>query len=208
MTNDDLELRVAWQRHLGGSLPATRWLDSVLGHHRSAGRHYHDNRHIKWVVRHVTALASHTDDLGAVVAAAFFHDVIYEVTRSDNESASGRLADRALTELDWQPDRRGHVVTMIEATATHDVDRADADTQVLLAADLAVLATEPAKYADYVRSVRREYAHVNDADWQLGRSAVLRGLLERPHLYAPTLELHGWDDRARANMTAELATLR
>ena len=59
-----------------------------------------------------------------------------------------------------------------------------------------------------MRSVRREYAHVDDADWQLGRSAVLRGLLDRPHLYAPALELHGWDNRARANMAAELATLR
>ncbi len=207
MTNDDLELRVAWQQHLGESRPAAQWLESVLGHHRSAGRHYHDTRHVRWVVRHVTALASHTDDLGAVVAAAFFHDVIYEVTRTDNEWASGRLADRALTELDWQAARCDHVVAMIEATATHDVDLADADTQVLLAADLAVLAAEPTRYADYVRSVRREYAHVSDADWQLGRSGVLRSLLERPYLYAPALELHGWDDRARANMTAELAAL-
>lgn len=158
-------------------------------------------------MRHVTALASRTDDLGAVVAAAFFHDVIYEVTRSDNESASGQLADRALTELGWKSARCGHVVAMIEATATHDVDGADADTQVLLAADLAVLAAEPTRYADYVRSVRREYAHVSDADWQLGRSGVLRSLLERPNLYAPALQLHGWDDRARANMTAELAAL-
>lgn len=208
MTDDDLELRVAWQRHLGVSPTATDWFESILDRHRSAGRYYHDTRHITWVVRHVATMATYTDDLDAVVAAGFFHDVVYEAARSDNEAASGRLAALAVTEFGWDAARRDHVMAMIEATATHDVDAADADTQVLLAADLAVLATEPARYADYVRAVRREYAHVSDADWLVGRSAVLRGLLERPHLYAPRLERHGWEDRARANMAAEMATLR
>jgi len=208
VTDDDLELRVAWQRHLGTSRPATGWFESVLAHHRGSGRYYHDRRHITWVVRHVTTMADHADDLDAVVAAAFFHDSVYDATRSDNEVASGRMADLALTELTWGPARRGHVVAMIEATAYHDVDTADPDTRVLLAADLAVLATEPPRYADYVRAVRREYAHVSDADWQVGRSGVLRNLLERTHLYAPSLERHGWEDRARANIAAELAMLR
>ncbi len=96
---------------------------------------------------------------------------------------------------------------MIMATIDHDVDEAEIDTQVLLAADLAILATEPARYSNYVTAVRREYAHVDDDQWRVGRSAVLRGLLDRPHLFAPALELSSWERRARANITAELATL-
>ena len=209
MTDDDLELRIAWEQHLGRSSASLTWYESIVSRYRQAGRHYHGVRHVRWVVRHVVALAHVSDDLGAVIAAAFFHDLVYDPTRGDNEVASAELADRALTELGWEPERRQHVEEMILATIDHDVDRVGcgADIQLLLAADLAVLAAAPAKYSDYVRGVRREYSHVSDDDWRAGRSAVLHGLLDRRHLFAPELDLHDWEQRARANITAELAML-
>lgn len=207
MADDDLELRIAWQQHLGRSPVASEWFDSVLSRYRRADRHYHDRRHVRWVVRHVNELGAHTGDLSAVIAAAFFHDAVHDTTRSDNEQISAELAERALTELEWPPRRRRHVADMILATVDHAVEHADIDTQVLLAADLAVLAAEPARYGDYVRAVRREYAQVDDRDWRVGRSAVLRRLLDRRHLFAPGLGLGDWEQRARANMAAELATL-
>ncbi len=208
MAGDDLELRVAWEQHLGRSDASQRWFDTVVNRHRGAGRHYHGIRHVRWVLRHIATLESNVADIGAVVAAAFFHDVVYDPARSDNEAASGRLADIALGELGWETERRRRVMAMIDATVAHHVDDIDLDTQVLLAADLAVLAADPAGYGDYVRAVRREYAHVTDDDWRSGRAAVLHGLLDRPHLFAPGLGLVDWEHRARANMTAELATLQ
>jgi predicted metal-dependent HD superfamily phosphohydrolase len=208
VTDDDLELRIAWERHLGRSRVARSWLQSVLARYREPGREYHGIRHVRWVVRHVTEFAPATDDPGAVIAAAFFHDAVYDPTRTDNEAASAELADRALTELGWETPRRRQVMRMIEATTSHDVETADRDTRVLLTADLAVLAAEPSRYSDYVRAVRREYGHVGDDAWRTGRSAVLRGLLDRPHIFAPDLDLHDWEHRARANITAELASLR
>lgn len=209
MADNDLELRIAWQRHLGRTPASMAWFDSVVSRYRQPGRHYHSIRHVRWVVRHVTALAPAANDLSAVIAAAFFHDAVYDPTRADNEAASAQLAERALAELSWEPERCQRVAELILATIDHDItdDRCDSDTQVLLAADLAVLAAEPARYSDYVRAVRREYAHVSDDDWSVGRSAVLRGLLGRRHLFAPALDLNAWEQRARANLTAELATL-
>ena len=209
MSSADLELRVAWQQHVGDSKQADEWFDAVLTRYRQPGRNYHDGRHVAWVVRHVLALArTHAvDDLGSVVAAAFFHDAVYDPGASDNEAASARLAVRALSEIGWPEPRRDRVSSMIECTARHLVEGADRDTCLLLAADLAVLGSEPARYSDYATAVRREYSHVDDAAWRAGRAAVLRALLERPHLFAPSLGLEDWEARARANLTAELATL-
>ena len=93
------------------------------------------------------------------------------------------------------------------ATAGHDAAGADRDTAVLLAADLGVLAAEPARYADYANAVRREYSHVDDDGWRTGRGAVLRNLLDRQRLFATELGLDDWEHRARGNITAELAAL-
>lgn len=216
MSTGDLEFRVAWERHVGTGEAADRWLESVVTRHREAHRHYHDVRHVRWVVRHVIELADGLADThgvalhdpGAVVAAAFFHDVIYDPTASDNEAASAALAAAALGELGWSASRVSSVVAMIEGTAHHRVDPAiTADTAVLYAADLGVLAADPAGYSDYVRNVRREYDHVDADDWRTGRASVLRSFLERESIYAPVLGLHTWERRARANLTAELGAL-
>jgi len=209
MTDGLLELRVAWERHLGKGPGSRDWFDSVLSRYREPQRRYHDVRHLRWVVRHVETLAGGRTvaDLDAIVAAAFFHDVIYDPTGRDNETASGRLAVRALTELGWDRHRSAAVEAMIVGTAQHDLDGASVDDAVLSAADLGVLAADPAGYSDYVRNVRHEYRHVSDADWVTGRSALLRSLLERETIYAPFLDLDEWEARARGNITAELDTL-
>jgi predicted metal-dependent HD superfamily phosphohydrolase len=216
---DELELRVAWQQHVAPgapTAPSDEWFDAVLAHHREPHRRYHGVRHLRWVVRHAIELAEQSGaagrvaDLGGVVAAAFFHDAVYDPARTDNEAASARLAERALRQLGWPPGRAGSVGDLIAATAGHAATAAPGgalDTAVLLAADLAVLASDPASYAEYVTGVRAEYAHVSDADWRTGRAQVLRGFSERPAIFDPALGLGAWERRARANLAAELADL-
>ncbi len=65
-------------------------------------------------------------------------------------------------------------------TATHRPADDDHAGQVLCDADLGILAADPARYASYTAGVRREYAHVPDADFAAGRAAVLRDLLAKP----------------------------
>lgn len=207
MTDGHLELGIAWERHVGRTPEALRWLESVVNRYREPQRHYHDVRHLRWVVRHVEELGASATDLDAVIAAAFFHDAVYDPVASDNEVASARLATTALTELDWDPARIDSVGSMITATDRHDLADATTDATVLFAADLAVLAADPAGYSDYVRNVRREYHHVTEPDWVTGRSAVLRSFLERERIYAVGLDLDTWEQRARGNITSELDTL-
>ena len=203
-----MELQVAWEAHVAHE-PA--WFESLVALHREPHRRYHTERHVRGVIRHALALGHHATDLGAVVAAAFFHDAVYDPTAADNEARSADLARRALADLGWQADRVAAVAAMIEATAEHTTDRAadtaSIDTAVLLAADLGVLAADPAGYAEYVTGVRSEYGFVSDADWRSGRGQVLRGLLDRAAIYDIRLGLEAWERRARANLAAELTTL-
>ena len=180
----------------------------MLARHREKHRRYHGVDHVVWVLRHVDELVAEesVDDPAAIAAAAFYHDAVYEPAYPANERASARLARRDLDELGWDGDRVGRVSEMIEATATH-VAPADVDTAVLIDADLAVLAAEPAAYQDYVEGVRSEYRNLDDAEWADGRSDVLQGFLDRDVIFTTGTGRARWEARARANIAAELASL-
>lgn len=205
---DDAELRHAWGAHVSASAAGAGELDEVLGAHRQAHRRYHGIRHVTWVVRHVLDLARHepVDDLGALVAAACYHDAVYEPRAADNEARSAAWAERALLDLGWNPGRAAAVGRLIDLTATHDAAPAT-DGAVLVDADLAVLGTEPAAYQAYVTGVRAEYGHVADDAWRTGRAAVLTGFLDRAQIFHTGTGRDRWEARARANLAAERAGL-
>jgi len=205
MSDRELELEVAWQLHVTTDRTL---LDRLLARHREKHRHYHTAAHVDWVIRHVDELASvePIDHLDEVIAAAFYHDAVYEPTYPANERASARLARRDLASVGWDADAVERVVSMIEATE-HGVTDAEGDTAVLLDADLAILGADPAGYTAYATGVRAEYRHVTDDDWQTGRATVLEGFLERPTIYSTPTARDRWETRARANLTDELASL-
>lgn len=68
----------------------TELLDRLLARHRERHRRYHGVAHVAWVVRHIDELASDelVRDHGAVIAAAFYHDAVYEPAHRANERAS------------------------------------------------------------------------------------------------------------------------
>jgi len=208
MSDRDLELDVAWQRHITTDRTL---LDGLLARHREKHRRYHTAAHVAWVIRHVDELASveQVEHLDEVIAAAFYHDAVYEPAYPANERASARLARRDLASIGWAAEVVDRVASMIEATEhdASDAGRVTGDTAVLLDADLAILGADPAAYSTYVTGVRSEYRHVTDDDWRTGRSAVLQGFLERRAIYCTPTGRDRWEARARANLAAELATL-
>jgi predicted metal-dependent HD superfamily phosphohydrolase len=194
---------IAWTTHVS---PDTMLFERLVARHRERQRRYHRIEHVEAVLAHVDELAAteSIDDRGAIVAAALYHDAIYEAQHPANERASARLARRDLTELGWEADRIERVGLMIEGTKTH-LDPPDADTAVLFDADLAILGADTDAYQVYVSRVRDEYGHLDDAEWSAGRSAVLTGFLERSQIYATADGRERWEATARANITAELA---
>jgi len=206
MVAPEPELELAWQRHIGGD---QRLLDGLLARHREKQRRYHTATHVAWVIRHVEELGAvePVDHLDEVVAAAFYHDAVYEPTHPANERASARLARRDLTTLGWSDDRTERVGSMIEATAHQGPDASSGDTSILLDADLAILAADPAGYSDYVSGVRAEYRHLDDDEWRTGRTSVLEAFVDRTSIYSTPTARERWEPRARANIAAELAAL-
>ncbi len=179
---------------------------TVIDRYADPARVYHDVQHLVEVLLHVDTLAGEGRDLSSVELAAWFHDAVYDVRRNDNEQASADLA-RSLLTSQLPAAQVDEIVRLVLLTRDHGVDVGDVDGAVLCDADLAILASDPAGYADYTTRVRREYAHLPGAVFRAGRAEVLRGLLALPSLFHTTYAAKHWETPARANLEAELSLL-
>ena len=167
-------------------------------------RGYHDLRHLAEVLARLDELAAAGVgyDRRTVLLAAWFHDAVHD-GGADDEERSARWAERALPTGAPVAD----VARLVRMTATHRPSDDDRDGCALSDADLAILAAPPARYAEYVADVRREYAAVGDADFAAGRAAVLADLLAKERLFHTDHARRHWEDAARANVAAELRRL-
>jgi predicted metal-dependent HD superfamily phosphohydrolase len=184
-------------------------VEQLLVAYAEPTRGYHDLRHLAEVLDHVDELADEAALPDAVRLAAWFHDAVYTATAGPgaDEEASAQLAERLLADGGVDAATVAQVARLVRLTATHRPDDGDSDGAVLCDADLAVLARDPAGYADYVTGVRREYAHVPEPDFRRGRAAVLRDLAAAPSLFRTATGRRRWEGPARRNLTAELAEL-
>ncbi|SDN48713.1 metal-dependent phosphohydrolase [Geodermatophilus sp. DSM 45219] len=197
----------AWAE-LAGESPTSRteWA-AVVAAWSEPHRRYHDLAHLAAVLGLVGELAGAATDPAAVRLAAWYHDVVYDPRRGDNEEVSAERARAGLRGL-VPPERVEEVARLVLLTAGHDPAPDDANGAVLCDADLAVLAGPPETYAAYASAVREEYGHLSDAEFTAGRTAVLDQLLALPALYRLPAVAGEWTPRARANLAAELALLR
>lgn len=171
--------------------------------HTEPHRHYH-------TMDHIEAVLAHLDDLHVTTPtaqlAAFFHDAIYDPTRSDNEEQSAQLAHEVLTAVD-RPEA-DDVAAIVRATAKHELpEEGPRETAAFLDADLAILAAAPDVYDTYTEHVRAEYSHMSDDDFCSGRKAILETFLGRDQLYFTTAGQARFEAPARANLRREIATL-
>jgi predicted metal-dependent HD superfamily phosphohydrolase len=177
-------------------------------------RRYHDAVHLARVLDGVDELAAEASDADAVRYAAWFHDAVYGVdagsevsSEVSNEEASALLAEERLPGLGLAPDRVAEVARLVRLTEGHRTEAGDRNGEVLCDADLAVLGGGAEEYARYAAAIRAEYAEVPDDLFRPGRAAVLRGLLDLPALFRTETARARYEERARANLTAEIAEL-
>ena len=185
--------------------------DELVRAYAAPERHYHNLVHIEAMLGLMCSYENALSDPQSVEAAIWFHDVIYDTRRHDNEEKSAELAASRLAGL-LSPDRVALIARMIRATAGHHVpeelDEAQRlDCALFLDTDLSVLGSTPGRFAAYEDAVRREYGWVPDALWREGRRKVLQGFLDRPAIYMSPQFRASHEAAARVNLTRSLERL-
>lgn len=200
----------AWRRlwtALGASTVPGGLYNQLVRAYGEPQRHYHTLQHLRECLAHCEAAAMLARRPDEVELALWFHDAVYDARGGDNEQRSADWARKSILAAGCDEAVAARVAALVLATAGHEAPGGDPDAQLLLDIDLAILGAGEARYAEYERQVRAEYAHVGEAEWRAGRTRVLAGFLARTRLYATAPFHDALEQRARANLTGSLAAL-
>ncbi|MBN3944040.1 MAG: hypothetical protein V7L21_20070 [Nostoc sp.] len=186
---------------------AEKTFNLLVEAYSTPGRYYHTLKHIDRVLSIIEILQGYTNNLAAVQLAAWFHDVVYDTEAKDNEERSADYAFELLSNLGIPESIITTVTRLILNTKDHQAAVNDYDSQVLVDADLAILATNPVDYEEYAHAIRQEYGWVAEADYITGRQQVLERFLKRSHIYFTPLMSEFAEPSARGNIQAEIQSL-
>lgn len=182
--------------------------DELIARYGEPHRRYHTMTHVEDCLAQVAGSTDMDETQRALMhAAIWFHDAIYDPTRSDNEAESAKLAAGRLAAADAEQAFIDEVVRLILLTAGHSVQADDAIGARLVSIDLSILGAEADRYDAYADAIREEYAHVPEPLYRAGRAAILGRFLESEALFADPLWAERYETQARANLTREIAAL-
>ncbi|WP_068329359.1 hypothetical protein [Psychrobacter sp. P2G3] len=186
------------------------WQDIAVRYNETQ-RAYHTLSHLQQLFEQFEQIKRELSEPHIIALALYYHDVIYDPTRADNELKSAEYAVGALGHY-LSAEHCQHIYALIMMTASHQLNEftdpnKSSDAAYLLDMDLSILGASWPEYEQYAQAVRQEYMHVPLADYRIGRTAVLNGLLAHPKLYLTDYYYEQLEVQARDNIKREVNLL-
>lgn len=173
---------------------------------REPHRHYHTMQHLNECLARFASVRDEAARPDEVEAALWLHDAVYDPHAADNEERSAALAAKLLAANHCASETIARVRTMILATK-HDAIAPTGDAALVCDIDLAILGANHARFDEYERQVRAEYAWVPAPIYRARRADILRGFLGRPQLFVTASLRAKLEAPARANLARSIARL-
>ena len=206
-------LEAKWKRltsfNKNEDVKAKCWSE-VIEQYSRRGRFYHNLKHVANLFHLFDEQASLAENPALIGFSIFYHDVVYDTLRNDNEEQSARIANEHLKQLNLKQSFIDNVVALILATKTHTVDTSvpfHNDMALFLDLDLAVLGEDWKDYEYYSNNIRNEFLQYPDPIFKSGRKNALYQLLQKEKIYYTPYFQHNFEVRARHNMQREISLL-
>jgi predicted metal-dependent HD superfamily phosphohydrolase len=187
-----------------------RFFNEITRKYTSSRRHYHNLQHIQALLDFCESYSSQLKDVDVVAFSVFYHDIIYNVLRKDNEPRSAQIALKRLQALSVPPEKAEQVQLYIETTQTHAITAAVThtdDLQLFLDFDMSILGADWPVYETYTHQVRREYRIYPDKMYYPGRKQFLQHCLQTEYIFQTPVFRDQYEARARENMMQELTKM-
>lgn len=194
---DELWYR-SW-RALGGRDDGQGALEQLLAAYHDPSRHAHGINHVLDCFASLKRWQSHARHFHELAIAIWYHDVLHDPQRHDNEARSARLAAEHLSAAGIHPDTVRRIRELVVSTRPGESLPND-DARLLHDIDRVVLASSSETFDRYERNVRYENSHIGDFIYRRKRIETLQTLLSKAQIYVTDYAHEELDAPARANL--------
>ena len=170
-------------------------------------RYYHNLQHLQHLWEELSSVKEEIQDWNTLLFSVFYHDLVYNPLRRDNEERSALLMENRLQSIDVPAATIDACRTQILATKTH-VLCPDIDANFFTDADLSILGQGWNTYKEYALAIRKEYALYADMLYKSGRKTVLSHFLQMDRIFKTEPFFTKYEKQARQNLSQELQELQ
>jgi predicted metal-dependent HD superfamily phosphohydrolase len=183
-------------------LIAKLWTE-IETHYSARNRHYHTLVHLEKLLQQLTFVKNEIQDWDTILFSLFYHDVVYNALKSDNEEKSAALAVQRMKQLSIAISQIETCQQQILATKSHLFSNQN-DTNYFTDADLSILGQPWKIYEIYTKQVRKEYAIFPSFVYNPGRKKVLIHFLNMENIYKTDFFYQKFELQAKKNLQSEL----
>ena len=180
-----------------------RLWEELVSFYTDEHRYYHSLSHLENVFLRLKEVRELISDWDVILFSLFYHDIIYDVEKADNEEQSACLAEERLLQLQVPVAKIQQCREQILATKKHDF-HSDPDTNYFTDADLSILGQDWESYQAYARNVRKEYAVFPDTVYNAGRTKVLEHFSQMDRIFKTDYFHDRLEKQAKENMQREI----
>lgn len=172
-------------------------------------RHYHNIEHIKKMLSEVENHKTEIENYNDLVLAIWFHDVVYNPLKKNNEHKSAVYAKKKLKKISVSEESVKHIAYMIERTAEHFKfsEKDTPETKLLLDLDLMSMGSPREIYMQNTENINKEYSIIPQKAFNKGRKAFLEKMLNVERLYRTEYFFNKYEKQARENIAYEISLL-
>ncbi len=174
--------------------------------YNSSFRYYHNLSHIENMLSEAENFRTNVSDYDSIIFAIWFHDIVYNVKKSDNEIKSAVIAEDFLNSINYDKIKLDKIKVLILKTKNHSQfdSNEDFDTKLFLDLDLLILGANNRLYRKYAENIRKEYSFVPDKIFNTERIKILEDFLNQEFTFRTERFRKRYENLARKNIKSEI----
>lgn len=181
--------------------------DEITANYSDQKRHYHTLQHLNNLLNQLIFIKDEITNWDTILFTLFYHDIVYNVLKSDNEEQSAEFAETRMIQISVPKQLIENCKSQILATKNHH-SNSDSDTNYFMDADLSVLGQGWETYSEYYKNVRKEYSVYPKLVYNPGRKKVLKHFLEMVRIFKTDYFFIKFEQQAKYNLQKELELLK
>jgi predicted metal-dependent HD superfamily phosphohydrolase len=184
----------------------TQLWDEIEKSYSNKNRHYHTLHHLDNLLAQLKEVQPQIENWDTILFTLYYHDIIYNSLKSDNEEKSAALAEKRMKQISIPNEIIENCKKQILATKSH-LESKEMDTNYFRDADLSILGQDCEKYSVYFKNVRKEYSIYPNMVYNPGRKKVLNHFLSMNRIFKTDYFFNKFEESAKQNLRMELDVL-